>query len=317
MDSKPLTKALLRPTYRAATGPETRARIVLGTAGLGGCYGPVETAAALAGIQVAFERGVHAADTAPLYGDAEIRLGQALKNWRGPRIWISTKTGVDREHKPVFSSDELRKSVQLSLERLGVEQIDCLLFHEPNNIPLQGSSSAARETRTRICAVMRELQAAGKASELGLGGGAGPDWDGLLEEMPAGVVLVFNRIDAVCFDGWADVPRLKRNGSKLFCASPTHQGLLTSRLEQVAANPPNWIPAELVVAAQRMKKLADQHGLPLAELALRFIASLEAMDRIVIGARDAAEMNATLDALEKGALPEEIFNEVLACASSQ
>src|SRR5690606_15125855 len=88
----------------------------------------------------ALSRGVCALDTAPAYGDAEQFVGQALARWTGKRPAISTKVGRLKSYRTDqatydYTRDGMRKSVDSSLDTLGVQQIDVLFLHEPAAIP--------------------------------------------------------------------------------------------------------------------------------------------------------------------------------------
>jgi len=75
--------------------------------------------------------GINLIDTAPAYGISEERLGKLLKGQRDRWI-ISTKVGeefVNGVSHYDFSKDTIRQSIQRSLKRLDVEQLDIVLVH--------------------------------------------------------------------------------------------------------------------------------------------------------------------------------------------
>lgn len=67
------------------------------------------------------ERGINHIDTAASYGDSELRLGPWMERHRD-RFFLATKTG-DR------TADAARASIERSLERLRVQQIDLIQLH--------------------------------------------------------------------------------------------------------------------------------------------------------------------------------------------
>jgi len=305
-----------RPTYRPdlTVPPELaarglgRGRLVLGLAGLGGAWKPVDTGESVATVLHALEHGIDAFDPAPAYGDAEKVLARALAQWRGPRPVISTKVGrlpARDAHEFGFdhSSSGLRASLERSLEILGLPCVDLLYLHEPEFVePAE---------RPRVVAALRQLQADGLARKLGLAGGFGDQWDGLLETGAFDVVMLFRRLDPVIFDGLAeDLPRLRRAGALVYGASPLHMGLLGSRFDEFLRDRPDWVWAPQVQRAIRLKDLAEINGLTLRELAHRFMFSLGEIDRIVIGASNLAELKTALADSGAGPLPREIFDEV-------
>jgi len=114
-------------------------RCVLGTAGLGGVWGEVDPQESVDTILTALEAGIHAIDTAPAYGDAEMYVGEALRLWPGKRPQLSTKVGrlksyAADEGRYDYSLAGMQRSVEQSLETLGVSQLDILFLHDPDAI---------------------------------------------------------------------------------------------------------------------------------------------------------------------------------------
>ena len=285
-----------------------RGRLVLGLAGLGGAWRPVDSGESVATVLHALEHGIDAFDPAPAYGEAEKVLARALAQWRGPRPFISTKVGrlpARDAHEFGFdhTSAGLRASLERSLETLGLPQVDLLFLHEPEYV--------APADRPRVVETLRQLQADGLARKLGLAGGFGEGWDGILETGAFEVVMLFRRVDPVILDGLtADLPRLRQAGVLIYGASPLHMGLLGSRYDEFVRDRPDWVWSPQIDRAIRLKALADKNGLTLRELAHRFMFSLGEIDRIVIGASNLAELSTALSDYEAGPLPSELFDEV-------
>src|SRR4051812_20395576 len=112
----------------------------LGTAPLGGLFEEVPPEAARATIDSAWELGIRFFDTAPLYGSglAEERLGEALAARPRDAFTLSTKVGRvlvpgERGLEPAFdfTPEGIRASLASSLERLGLDRVDIVLLHDP------------------------------------------------------------------------------------------------------------------------------------------------------------------------------------------
>jgi len=78
-------------------------------------------------IRAALEAGVNFFDSHHNYhnGNSEVAFGKALKGWKGPRVYLQTKTTWYRPEPISFFKQKLEEA----LEKLGVESIDYLLFH--------------------------------------------------------------------------------------------------------------------------------------------------------------------------------------------
>ncbi|THG93159.1 hypothetical protein EW026_g8001 [Hermanssonia centrifuga] len=100
-------------------------------------------------------------DTANVYGDSEVLLGNWFKS-TGKRndIFLATKFGITREaDRPVNGEPEyVKKCMDESLLRLGVESVDLYYLHRPDpSVPIEKTVGA-----------MAELVAAGKTRYIGL-----------------------------------------------------------------------------------------------------------------------------------------------------
>ena len=100
------------------TGLEVTA-LALGGAGIGGGYGGVNDADAVATAELALARGINFIDTSPLYGESERRLGLALRGVSRADYFLSTKTGTHPQRRCDYSWDGTLWSVENSLHLLG------------------------------------------------------------------------------------------------------------------------------------------------------------------------------------------------------
>ena len=282
-------------------------RLALGTAGLGGVWGPVDPAESVETILLALSHGINVLDTAAAYGTAEIVVGQALQQWTGPRPVVSTKVGKLPSDSPSsdydFSSEGMRFSLRRSLDRLQVGQVDLLLLHEPEMVPA--------DQRARVIDALCELKNAGLTRHLGLGGGYGSGWDIFVESGAFSVVMIHSRFDACCLEAFqSDIHRARTNGLAIYGASPLHNGLLGDRYDEFSTQAPSWLPRACLSAAGRVRRLADQYGLSLASLAHRFLYSAADVDRVVLGASRPSQLEAAVEDWRNGSLPEELFAAV-------
>jgi len=106
--------------------------IGLGTWNVGPSWGDVTDEQAKDAIRTALDDGVNFVDTAEVYGDgrAERLIGEVLDE-RNPdrKIYVPTKAAPDEDGG--HSEDELRSSVEGSIDRLGVDSLDLVQLHCP------------------------------------------------------------------------------------------------------------------------------------------------------------------------------------------
>ncbi|GAB2541850.1 aldo/keto reductase [Nocardia heshunensis] len=136
-----------------------------GAMGISEFYGPTDAAEARATLERALELGVTLFDTADVYGSGhnEEFLGEFVRAHR-ENVVLATKFGIVRKaDDPAFrgmdnSPEYIRKSVDGSLKRLGIEVIDLYYMHRKQpGVPVEDTVGA-----------MAELVAAGKVRQLGL-----------------------------------------------------------------------------------------------------------------------------------------------------
>jgi len=279
-----------------------RERLALGTAGLGGIWAGSQTHQSVDALLWSLEQGLSVWDTAPAYGSAEVSIGNALKQWRGPLPVISTKVGRTHDAQPPsrsYQPEVLRATLSKSLDRMGVDSVDILFLHEPEKLELSSRGAVLDE--------LLRLKADGLARHLGLGGGWGKAWDGLLSSQEFSAAIVFLTLDACCLDSMIhDVPRLKAAGVAIYGGSPLHMGLLAT----LSAEKAPWAKPEALLGMEKLKALSAELGISSVELAHRFVYSLRVLDRVLIGPRDLNELKASMRDFQEGVLPRAIFHQI-------
>jgi aryl-alcohol dehydrogenase-like predicted oxidoreductase len=134
-------------------------------------------------IDAAFALGIRLFDTGPSYGngEAERRLGAALQRLPRYECIVSTKVGMHTEkgrRVRDFSPDGVRRSIDASLKRLGIQRLDWLFLHGP----------AASELTDGLLKVISEERFAGRVGILGVAG-RGPEIDAALSTGQFGVFM--------------------------------------------------------------------------------------------------------------------------------
>jgi aryl-alcohol dehydrogenase-like predicted oxidoreductase len=74
-------------------------------------------------VRHAYDQGIRYFDTARVYGESETIMGQGLKGIRD-KVFVATKVAV-------AAADDVRKSVETSLEKLGMSSVDLVQIHSP------------------------------------------------------------------------------------------------------------------------------------------------------------------------------------------
>ncbi|MBX3143819.1 MAG: aldo/keto reductase [Trueperaceae bacterium] len=268
-------------------------RIGLGTSALGGEFGAVSEADAVATVHAALAAGINLFDTAPAYGAtaSESRLGLALAGFDRSSFVLSTKAGktLDDAGRAVFdySEDALRRSVDLSAERLGVDVIDIVHLHDFD----YASRRHVEAALTTGFETLRSLQQEGRIRAVGAGIYPLDLWKRVLCEVDPDVILLHNHHTLCDVRAYELLPLTEELGTGVINAAPFASGLLSGR------EAPEWHPAGKAERAlfARAAALAGVRGAQLAPLALSFSASEPRLPITLFSCSSPQELQANLD----------------------
>lgn len=281
--------------------------LAFGAAAIGGLYTPVTETAARAAVDAAWDAGVRYFDTAPHYalGLAERRLGAALAERPRDAFTLSTKAGrllepvppgvplgddlasgfaVPATHRRVwdFSGDGVRRSLEESLERLGLDRIDILYLHDPDD----HAEQAFREAYPAA----ERLRSEGVVGAIGAGMNQAGMLTRFVRDTDVDVVLCAGRYTLLDQRALVELlPEAERRGVAVVVGGAFNSGLLAdprpgATYDYAAA------PDDLLGRALRMKAIAERHGTTLRAAALAFPLAHPAVASVLVGARSAAEV---------------------------
>lgn len=308
---------MMGPTYFEGDYSKSKAfgnqsRLVYGTSGIGGVWGPVTESESIDALLYALDHDISVFDTAPSYSNSELYVGKALRQWKGARPFVSSKIGRLKgedafDMKLDYSSDGMKRSIHNTLDTLGLEYLDLLFLHEPHKVPLNEIE--------RILDNLKEFKALGLTRELGVGGNPTIEFMPYITKDNFDVVSGYLRLDACnlsVFDG--EIQQYKKEGIAYYAASALHFSLLGNRFEKYINEGVDgeWITESDLDNAIQVKAIADSMDMPLPTLAQRYLFSIAEADRIVMGARNTEQIKATVSDWQSGTLPEEIFDKITA-----
>ncbi|SFK12181.1 aldo/keto reductase [Bradyrhizobium sp. Gha] len=298
--------------------------IGLGSAPLGGLFSAVSDADAEATLAAGWSAGIRFYDTAPLYGFglAEQRLGAFLRQQKRESYAISTKVGrllrapdattVEDDHykgtpalRPQydFSYDGVMRSVEESLGRLGLDRVDVLLVHDPDDHYEAAVSGAFR-------ALVR-LREDGTVKAIGSGMNQCEMLTRFAEAVPVDCFLLAGRytlLDQGALDALFPVCVAKDIG--ILLGGIYNSGILANPHSGAKFNYED-ADAALVARAIELDQLCRKHGTELKAAALQFCTAHPAVTVAVMGARNAAEVADNI-AMSGRAVPHAFWQELRA-----
>ncbi|MGB2820621.1 MAG: aldo/keto reductase [Phycisphaerae bacterium] len=258
----------------------------------------------------ALELGVNYIDTAPTYANSEEVLGKILVDVDQPVI-LSTKLGGRPRPFEPRDKDCLRRSVEESLHLLGRERIDILMVHEPDRPGQYDWWTDHEKYEGPVLELLDELKAEGVIRYTGLGGTTAYTLARLIRTGRFDVVLTAFNYSLLWREAEIEVlPAAKEQGTGVVIGSPLQQGALAARHDAEVADGAAWLSPPRRNQFKALYAFLDELGMPIVELALRFVISNGDVACALMGARSAAEVQQNVEYVAKGGLPADVLDRL-------
>ena len=232
-------------------------------------------------LDTAHKEGINALDTAPIYGNSEVVLGEALcgQNWN-----ITTKIPPCEED--VVSASYLKtikKSLCHSLLSLGVQIVDGLLVHNCDDLFKPGGRDIFFE--------LKKLQSLGLIKKIGVSVYNSRQVEMTLDKFDIDLIqLPINILDQnLLIDGW--LKKIKEKGIEIHARSVFLQGVLLM--------PRHTLPAYFSDIYNNIEDFighAHKLSLSCAELALGFVQNIDEIDKIIVGVNTINQLREIIEA---------------------
>ncbi|MER5387882.1 aldo/keto reductase [Saccharopolyspora sp. NPDC002686] len=298
-----------------------------GGAVIGNLYRAVDEETALGAVDAAWDAGIRYFDTAPHYGLglAERRLGTALAGRPRSELVVSTKVGrllvpsprtantrdpagfdvpADRERVWDFSADGVRRSLETSLRRLGLDRVDLVLIHDPDDHWAQAVDEAYP--------ALHELRTQGVVGAIGVGMNQWRMLERFATETDVDAVMLAGRYTLLEQSAAGTMlPTCLRRNVSVLAAGVFNGGVLaTDELGPEAMF--DYAPAspELRAKVARIADVVHRHGASLPQVAMAFTRAHPAVASVVVGARSAGEVHRNA-ALFDRPVPSEVWAELV------
>ncbi|MER7349706.1 aldo/keto reductase [Streptomyces aurantiacus] len=285
---------------RLGRGTVRVSELSFGGAGIGNLYSPVTDEDAAVALDSAWDAGLRYFDTAPHYGLglSERRIGAALRGRPRDAYTVSTKVGrilepvtgpvsgddladggfaVPAAHRRRwdFSADGVCRSIESSLERLGLDRVDIVYLHDPDN----HGEQAFREGYPAL----ERLRAEGVVGAIGAGMNQAEMLTRFVRDTDVDAVLCAGRYTLLDHQALAELlPAASERGASVVIGGVFNSGLLADPKDGARFNYTE-APSELLDRARRLRTVAGRHGVTLRAAALAFPFAHPAVASVLVG----------------------------------
>ena len=296
--------------------------LCFGGSAVGNLYREVFDDEAAGAIDCAWDSGVRYFDTAPHYGAglSEQRMGRSLADRPRDEFVLSTKVGrlivanpsgedndpdaagfvVPRTHRRVwdFSRDGIRRSVDDSLTRLGLDRIDILYLHDPDDHWAQAVGEGFE--------ALAALRAEGVIGAIGAGMNQSQMLASLVRETDMDLIMLAGRYTLLDQSALDDLlPLCIKQGVGVVNVGVFNSGLLSEPRPQPGMKYDYAdAPAALVERAVQIAEICERHGVLLPVAAVQFGTVHPAVVSTAMGARSAEQVRQNVEWLATPTPPE-------------
>ena len=303
-----MTVPWMRPL--GSTGLEVSA-LCLGGSPLGGMpwlYGrEVPAERGIATVLAALDSPIRFLDTSNGYsdGESERRIGEALRRVGGPPEGVVVETKTDPRGED-YSGDRVRRSVEESTERLGLDRLPLVHLHDPENFAFDAIAGPGHAVEALV-----DLREQGVVGAIGLAGGDVRVMARYLALEVFDVLLVHNRWTLVDRSAGAVVAEARRQGMGVLNAAVYGGGILAHQDD--AGSPTTYgyrpAPPAVLAAVSAMRAVCARYGTDLPTAALQFSVRDEAFASTIVGMSRPERVAPTVAAAQ-AALPADLFAEL-------
>lgn len=279
-------------------------KLMLGTAQLGisgyGIANRTEHVEAGALLDRCVELGINCFDTALEYGDAELKLGRYFEGKSAP--FLVSKVKADLELDRAGLEKQLTERVETILERLRVKTLPALMIHDPMLLQVYGST---------VTEILTKLYRDQLIRCAGVSFGANSDVQFancghlLREDIYEVIQLPLHMWDLRAVNCGA-LSQFRADGKWVVARSVFLQGLFFRQAEEL----PEPLRSMARGALGKLVEIAEEEGVSIAELAMRYVRDMDGVNGIVVGAERPEQLDDNVRLISGKPLSEKTRNKI-------
>lgn len=304
-----------------------------GAAPIGNIFHPIPNQEAYAMLTAAWDHGMRFFDTAPMYGHglSEHRTGHELRNYPRDEYVLSTKVGrllkpqhpdkldttpwVDCLPMEVvydYSYDAVLRSIEDSLNRMGLYRIDIALIHDIDVFTHGPQAQPERFAQAMAGAYkgLLKLREEGVISAIGVGVNEWQVCHAALQQGDFDCFLLAGRytlLEQEALDEF--LPLCEQRNAAIILGGGYNSGILATGAVAGAKYNYNPAPAEIMTKTAAIEAVCQQYEVPLAAAALQFVVAHPCIPTNVPGTRTVVQLEQNVRLMEYP-IPVELWQDL-------
>ena len=244
-------------------------------------------------IRCAYDGGVRCLDTAAIYGTSEEVIGMALAELGiADDMLVTTKVTHMPSGLSAKDADKIvYESVTRSLQRLKIETIPICMMHMEENAEYLES--------------LIKLKDIGMVHHIGISVDTPGRTRQIINDGQVEAIQIPTNIMDKRYTGTGTIALAKKQNIAIFIRSIYLQGLVLMDDDSVADDLKDAIPT-----IRNLRTLARDAGISIAELAMRYVLSLDGMTCALVGVDSVEQMKQNLELFEKGPLTIDLMDSI-------